>query len=143
MPNKIYKDMRIKLDDAAGTLADLTSYLSSASIRSVQDTIEDTSMADEEKSYLFGQAGATIPLAGMVNTTTDPIFGPLVGNRTTRTKTIEYRAYTTNSTGNQGRFYSGEVLLTSVEYSGSTNSLQTFSAEAVFDGVVTRTAVQL
>ena len=143
MGNKIYKDIRVKIDSAAGSLVDITAYLSSASIRAVQDTIEDSAMADEEKSYLFGQAGASIPLSGMVNSTTDPIFGPLVGNRTTVTKTIEYRAYPTNSTGNVGRFYNGEVLLTSVEYSGSTNALQTFSTDATFDGVVNRTTLQL
>lgn len=143
MANKIYKDMRIKIDNAAGTLADITSYLSSATLRSVQDIIEDTSLADEERSYLFGLAGANIPLAGMVNTTTDAIFGPLVGNRTTVTKTIEYRAYPTNSTGSVGRFYNGEVLVTAVEYTGSVNTLQTFSAEATFDGVVNRTSAQL
>ena len=143
MANKIYKDMRIKVDTAGGTLTDITSYLSSASIRSIQDTIEDTGMGDEEKSYLFGQAGATIPLSGMVNTTTDAMFGPLVGNRTTVTKTVEYRAYLTNTTTGAGRYYNGEALITSVEYSGSTNSLQTFSADAVFDGVVNRTTVAL
>jgi len=143
MTNKIYKDMRVKIDNAAGSITDITSYLSSASLRAVQDTIEDTSLADDERSYLFGLAGATIPLSGMVNTTTDAIFGPLVGNRTTATKTIEYRAYSTNSTGNVGRFYNGEVLLTSVEYSGSVNSLETFSTEAIFDGLVNRTSAQL
>jgi hypothetical protein len=136
MANTIFKDMTIKLDNAAGTLTDITSWLSSASIRSVQDTIEDTGMADEEKSYLFGQAGASVPLAGMVNTTTDGILGPLIGNRTTATKTFQYTAYT-------GRVYRGEILVTSVEYSGSTNSLQTFSAEGTFDGVMIRTSVAL
>ena len=144
MANKIYKDIRLKIDgNATSVLVDITSYLSSAAIRSVQDTIEDTAMADDERSYLFGLAGASIPLAGMVNTTTDGIFGPLIGNRTTVTSTIEYRAYPTNSTGSVGRFYNGEVLITSVEYSGSTNSLETFSAEATFDGAVNRTSLQL
>lgn len=136
MANKIYKDMTIKVDNAAGSLTDITAYLSSASIRSVQDTIEDTGMTDDERQYLFGLAGATFPLAGMVNTTTDGIFGPLVGNRTTVLKTFQYTAYT-------NRAYRGEVIITSVEYSGSTNALETFSAEATFDGAVTRTSVAL
>lgn len=143
MANKIYKDMRIKIDNASGTLTDITAYLSSGTLRHVQDTIEDTGLADDERSYLFGLAGANIPLAGMVNSTTDGIFGALIGNRTTVTKTIEYRAYTTNSTGSVGRFYNGEVLVTAVEYTGSVNTLQTFSAEATFDGAVNRTSVQL
>lgn len=136
MANKIFKDMTIKIDNAAGSLTDITAYLSSASIRGVQDVIEDTSMGDEEKSYLFGQAGATVPLAGMINTTTDGIFGTLIGNRTTATKTFQYTAYT-------GRVYRGEILVTSVEFSGSTNSLQTFSAEGTFDDVMIRTSVAL
>jgi len=140
MANKIYKDMTIKVDapNTTGVLAlvDITSYLSSASLRAVQDTIEDTSMGDEERSHLFGLAGASIPLAGMVNTTTDNAFGPLIGNRTTATRTIQYAAYS-------GRVYRGEALITSVEYSGSVNSLQTFSSEATFDGVLTRTSVAL
>lgn len=136
MANKIYKDMVIKMDSSTGVLKDITSYLSSASIRSVQDTIEDTGMGDEERSYLFGLAGASAPLAGMINSTTDDIFGPLIGNRTTATKTLQYTAYS-------GRVYRGEVLVTSVEYSGSTNSLETFSSEATFDGAITRTSVAL
>lgn len=136
MANTIFKDMTIKVDNAAGSLTDITAYLSSASIRAVQDTIEDSAMADEEKSYLFGQAGAGAPLAGMVNTTTDAMFGPLIGNRTTATKTFQYTAYT-------GRTYRGEILITSVEYSGSTNALQTFSVDSVFDGVMIRTSVAL
>lgn len=136
MTNKIYKDMTIKMDSSTGVLKDITAYLSSASIRAVQDTIEDTGMGDEERSYLFGLAGASFPLAGMVNTTTDDIFGPLIGNRTTATKTIQYTAYT-------NRVYRGEVLVTSIEYSGSVNSLETFSSEGTFDGAVTRTSVAL
>jgi len=136
MANKIFKDMTIKVDNSTGTLTDITSFLSSASLRAIQDTIEDTSLANDERSYLFGLAGATIPLSGMVNTTTDSVFGPLIGNRTTATKTIQYTAYA-------NRVYRGEALITSVEYSGSVNSLETFSSEAVFDGVLTRTSVAL
>lgn len=136
MANTIYKDITIKIDNAAGSLTDVTAYLSSGSIRATQDTIEDSAMGDTEKQYLFGLAGASFPISGMVNTTTDGILGPLLGNRTTATKTFQYGAYS-------GRVYRGEVLVTSVEYSGSTNSLQTFTAEATFDGAITRTSVAL
>lgn len=136
MANKIFKDITVKVDNSTGTLTDITAYLSSASLRAVQDIIEDTGLSDEERSYLFGLAGASIPLAGMVNTTTDGVFGPLIGNRTTATKTIQYGAYS-------GRVYRGEALVTAVEYSGSINSLETFSSEATFDGAITRTSVAL
>ena len=140
MANKTDLDIRVLLDTAGAALGNITAYLTSASIRGAMDIIEDTALSNEERSYLPGKAGATIPLAGMVNSTTDAIFGPLIGNRTSVTKSIEYQAYSTgsNSTGAVGVFYSGEVYINNVEYSGSVNSLETFSADATFDGAVTR-----
>jgi len=143
MANKTDLDMRLKIDNAAASLTDITAYVTSAALRGALDIIEDTAISNEERSYLPGKAGATIPLSGMVNSTTDGIFGPLIGNRTSITKTIELRAYSTNSTGNVGRFYNGEVYITSIEYSGSVNSLETFSVDATFDGAINRTSAQL
>ena len=143
MANKTDLDVRVKIDNAGASLADITAYLTSAAIRGIQDIIEDTSLADEEKSYLPGKAGATAPLSGMVNSTTDAILGPLIGNRTSLTKTLEYRSFSTNSTGSVGVFHNGEVFLTNIEYSGTLGSLQTFSADCTFDGAVTKTSAQL
>lgn len=136
MANLIYKNETVKIDNAAGTLTDITPYLTSFSMSGSQDTIEDTAMGDEERSYLFGLAGGTFSLAGIVNSTTDGIFGPLIGNRTTATKTLQHAA-TTNIV------HRGETLVTSVEYSGSTNSLQTWSCSATLDGVMIKTSVPL
>lgn len=139
MANKTYRDIRVKIDP---TLTDITAYLNSADLTRALDLIEDTGMSDTNRSYLFGLAGTTITLSGMVNSTTDGIYGPLINAATSVTKTMEYRAYATNSTGNVGRFYYGEVLVSNVRYSGSVNSLQTFSADHTFDGAVTRSSTQ-
>ena len=128
MANKTDLDIRVKIDNSSASLTDITAYLTAASIRGIQDIIEDTALSNEERSYVPGKAGATTPISGMVNSTTDGIFGPLIGNRTSITKSFEYRAYATNSTGNVGSFFNGEVYLTNVEYSGSLNSLEMFSA---------------
>lgn len=136
MANLIYKDETIKIDNASATLTDITPYCTSITINGSQDLIEDTAMNDEERSYLYGLAGATVQLAFIVNTTTDGIFGPLIGNRTTVTKTFQH-AITTN------KVFRGEFLNTSVEYSGSTNSLQTGSYSATLDGVMIKTSVAL
>lgn len=135
-------DVRILLANTTGTLVNITAYLTSASIRGAQELIEDTGLSDTAHSFLPGKVGATIPLAGMVNTTTDALFGPLIGARTSATRKIEYQSYktSTNTTGNVGQFYSGNVYLSGVEYSGSLKSLETFSVEATFDGAVTRTS---
>lgn len=136
MANTTMRDMGFRLDGASATLVDLKAHLNQVDLQRTLDLIEDSAMSDTNRSYLYGLAGTTFTINGMVNTTTDAIFGPLVNAATSVTKTFEYKAYT-------NRFYNGEVLLTNIQYSGSTNSLQTFSASATVDGAVNRTSVAL
>lgn len=136
MANTTFRDQDFKIDNASATLTSIKAYLNQVDLQRTLDIIEDTAMSDTNRSYLHGLAGTTVTWNGMVNTTTDAIFGPLVHAATSVTKTIEWKAFT-------GRYYNGEVLLTNVQYSGSTNSLQTFSCSATFDGAVNRTSVGL
>ncbi len=136
MANTTYRDMGIKIDGAGATLVDIKAYCNQSDLQRTLDLIEDTAMSDTNRSYLHGLAGTTWTLNGMVNTTTDGIFGPLINAATSVTKTIELKAYT-------ARYYNGESLITSVQYSGGTNTLQTFSVSGTFDGVVNRTSVAL
>lgn len=136
MANLLWKNETIKLDNAAGTLTDITTYCTSFSLSGAQDTVEDTTMGNEERSYLFGLAGATVSLAGVINTTTDAIFSPLIGNRTTATKTFQH-AITTNLA------LRGEIIPTAVQYSGATGALQTWSMTGTFDDVMIKTSVPL
>src|SRR3990167_4312753 len=122
MANTTYRDMGFKIDCAAGTLVDIKAYLSSAELAAALALIEDTGMSDNTNSNLSGLAGATVSIAGMVNTTTDAIFGPLIGAFTSITKTVEYKAYA-------NRFYNGEVRLGNVRYSGGNGALQVFSGD--------------
>lgn len=132
MANLIYKGETIKWDNSTGTATDITSWLTSESLSGSQDTIEDSSMADEEKSYLFGMAGATLSISGIVNSTTNGLFAPYLGNRSSVARTYQRGA-------TSALILRGEFLVTSVEYSGSNNSLQTFSMSAILDGVMTKT----
>lgn len=133
MPAKTFKDMTIKIDNSAGSITDITAYVSQASIEGTAEILEDTGLNEEEKSHLPGLAGATVPLNGFVNSTTEGIFGPLVGNRTTVAKTFGYY--------NGVKWYNGEVYPNSVQFSGNRGELQVWSAGLTFDGAVTRTSV--
>lgn len=139
MAHKTFKDMAFRMDNASGTLAALTQDISSQELNSILSLLEDTAMADTEHQYLPGLAGATLALAGFWNTTVDAIFGPLIGNDTSITKTVEFRAYASPS----NRFYNGEVLLSNIRVSGAVDGLETFSADMTFDGAVNRTSVAL
>ena len=136
MAHKTSIDMALKIDNAAGTLTAITGSVNSQALAAAMSVLEDSGMGDEERTYLPGLAGATIDLNGFLDTTTDGIFGPLVGNRTSKTKTVEFQAYAL-------RFYNGEVLPTSVGLSGSPDSLEVWSASLTFDGAVNRTTKAL
>lgn len=136
MANTTYRDMALKIDNASASLTAITAYLNQVDLERTLELIEDTAMGDTNRQYLHGLAGTTFVLSGMVNSTTDGIFGPLVNAATSVTKTIEWKAYAS-------RFYNGEVLITSVKYSGATNTLQTFSVGCTVDGAVNRTSVAL
>jgi len=135
MANKTYRDMVIKVDNSTG-LQTITAFVSSSDLTRALDIIEDSSMSDTNRSYLHGIAGTTFSISGMVNTTTDAIYGPLIAAATSVTKTVQITAYT-------NRAYRAETLVTNVRYSGSVNGLETFSADHTVDGAVTRTSVAL
>lgn len=145
MANKTYKDMRFKLDkpNSTGTLVltDITAYVNQASMQRAINLLDDSALSDANRSVLTGLAGTTLTINGFVNTTTDATLGPMIAAATSVTRTFEYRAFTTNST--TGRFYNGEVLFSNIQYSGSVDSLQTFSADMTVDGAVNRTTVPL
>lgn len=144
MPNKTYRDMRLKIDNAVPALADITAYINQVDMAAALEVIEDNHFSDTTHNILTGAAGpVTFPFNGVVNTTTDTIFGPRIGNQTSITKTLELRSYATNTTGNVGRFYNCEVVITNVRYSGSRGALQTFSIECVADGTINRTTAAL
>ncbi len=134
MANKTYKDVTFKIDNAAGTITEITAYVNQASLQRAIGLLEDTALSDANKSVLSGLAGTTLPINGFVNTTTDGIFGPMIQTATSVTKTVQYGAYT-------GRYYKGEALPSNIKYSGQVGGLQMFSVDLTFDGAVTRTSV--
>src|SRR5574342_135164 len=145
MANQTYKGMRFKLDkpNTTGTLVltDITAYVNQASLQRAINLLDDSALSDANRSVLTGLAGTTLSINGFVNTTTDTALGPMIAAATSVTRTFEYRAHPINST--TGRYYNGEVLFSNIQYSGSVDNLQTFSADMTVDGAVNRTTIAL
>ena len=135
-PHKTGRDMGFRIDSSTGILKDLSGDVNSQSIQRSVNLLEDSGMGEEERTFLPGLAGTTLPINGMVNTTTEAIFGPLIADNTSRTKTVEFKSHA-------NRFYNGEVYVANYQVSGSPDSLETFSADLTFDGAVNRTTVAL
>jgi len=131
MSNKTGKDVAFKLDGAAKTAVILTSHLNSASLSAALNTLEDTALGDDEQTFLAGVAGATVSINGFWNSTTRGIFGPLMGNRTSITKTFEFY---------DGIAYlNGECWVNNVNVSGQVNTVQVFSADLTVTGSINNT----
>lgn len=136
MAIKGHRDMTIRLDGAAGTLVSLSNQVNQQSLARAVALLETTGMSAEEATFLPGLAGTTISINGYVDTTSEAIFGPLISDNTSVSKTVEFKAY-------GGRFYNGEVWMENVEISGGKDTLETFSAGLKFTGAVNRTSVTL
>lgn len=134
MANLNHKDIGFHIDNAAGSLTDIKAYVNSQELSRAIALQEDTGEGLEERTFLPGLGSGAFTINGFVNTTTDAIFGPLISDNTSLTKTVAYRE-------SSGRFYKGEVWVNNVRYSGDRESLQTFSAEATITGAFTRTSV--
>ena len=128
MANKWGNDAKLIIDNAAGSTADISAYVNQASIRGATDILDQTGFGNTNPDIIHGIAQATIPVNGFVNSTTDGIFGPLVGNRTSVSKTTSFY--------NGLKYYTGEFLPSDVEFSGDPRSLLTFSANLSVDGAI-------
>lgn len=137
MANKTFKDMGFRLaGNGTSVLSDITAYINQQDLKATLSLIEQTAMGDTKRRYIPGLTGNTMTINGMVNSTTDGIFGPLISASTSVSKRSEFKSYA-------NRFYNGNVFLSDVTYSGRTNQLQTFSANLTFDGALNRTSVAL
>ena len=133
MANKISKHVTFKIDNASATITDISAWLNSASLNGLQEVLDDTGFGVEERTKLNGLASASIPLNGFVNSTTAGIFGPLVGNYTSLTKTFGYY--------DGYKWHTGEAYVENPSFSGNVGELETWSCTLQVSGAVLSTAV--
>ena len=130
----------VKLDNAAGSLTDISDYVNSQALRTSFDMFRIEGFNSDDPERQHGMADLSIPLNGFINSTTEAIFGPLVGNRTSVTKTFGISlGVPKNSTSDW--WYTGECMPTGVDISGDPTSLQTWSCTLEQSGGISRTSV--
>src|SRR5512147_367955 len=78
----------VVLDNASGSTSRITSYCNQHSVAGVVNMLDKTCLGDTTRTFFPGLAGATIRLNGFNNSTTEAIFGPLQGIRTSVKKTF-------------------------------------------------------
>ncbi len=124
--------LEFHIDDSGGSLVEISDYVNNESIRTAFDMFRVEGVNSDDPERQHGFADVTIPVNGWVNSTTEGIWGPLVGNRTSVTKTVFFY--------NGIKFYTGEFLPSDVEFSGEPATLQTWSCTLAQSGAVSRTS---
>lgn len=127
-----------KVDNAAGTLTTLTTYVDQWSISMSVDTAETTTMGSEVKTYLSGHSDATISVSGLYDSTasTGPdvtLFG-IYGNDATSTFELGPEGSTSGKIK-----YTGECFLTDYEITAAGGDAVKFTADFQVTGAITKT----
>lgn len=123
-----------KLDNAAGTLTDISAYVDSiGGIANTTDMLETTTFGSTSKSYIGGlRNGDTISVSGKWDATLNTQVTALLG--ATATSTFEYHPAGTSSGTPK---VSGECLVSNYEVSSSVADLVTFTISLQITGNVT------
>jgi hypothetical protein len=128
------KNTVVKLDNGAGSLTDITAYLSSASLERVRDMAETTVFGLNEKTYIAGLRDATFSGEGRFDPTVDLILNDDLADNAA-TKTLEYGP----EGGTTGKVkYSVECWVTNYSHDSPMDDAAGISFELQATGVVTR-----
>jgi len=134
------KSTVFKLDNSAGTLVDLSSYLDDVGFPQSIETGETTTfgVAGGSKTYVVGLNDRTISLAGKWDSTLDAHVAAVIAAQADGT--VASSSFEFGPAGSaSGRVkYSGEALVTSFEVTNPVGDVVTFSCELQVTGQVTR-----
>ena len=126
-------DSSFKLDNASGSLTDISTYVNNVDFPETADVAETSTLGASNKTYIVGLKDATISLGGLFDATVDAILGAVVGQ--SATLSFEYSPEGTAS--GKGK-YTGEGILTSYTLSSPVGDVVGFSADLQVSGAVTR-----
>ena len=127
------KDSVFKLDNASGSLTDISTYVNNVDFPETADASETTTLGADNKTYIAGLKDATISLSGLWDATADAIFGAVVG----QSATLSYE-YSPEGTASGKVKYTGEAILTSYAISSPVGDAVGYSADLQVSGAVTR-----
>tara|TARA_Y100001937_G_scaffold80734_1_gene109324 strand:- start:86 stop:496 length:411 start_codon:yes stop_codon:yes gene_type:complete len=127
------KDSVFKLDNASGSLTDISAFVNNVDFPETADVSETTTLGADNKTYIAGLKDATISLSGLWDATADAIFGAVVG----QSATLSYE-YSPEGTASGKIKYTGEAILTSYAISSPVGDAVGYSADLQVSGAVTR-----
>ena len=127
------KSSVFKLDNASGSLTDISAFVNNVDFPETADVAETSVLGASNKTYIVGLKDATISLGGLFDATVDAILGAVVG----QTATLSYE-YSPEGTASGKIKYTGEAILTNYALSSPVGDVVAYSADLQCSGAVTR-----
>ena len=127
------KSSVFKLDNASGSLTDISAFVNNVDFPETADVAETSVLGASNKTYIVGLKDATISLSGLFDATADAIFGAVVG----QTATLSFE-YSPEGTASGKIKYTGECILTNYAMSSPVGDVVAYSADLQVSGAVTR-----
>ena len=127
------KSSVFKLDNASGSLTDISAFVNNVDFPETADVAETSVLGASNKTYIVGLKDATISLSGLFDATADAIFGAVVG----QTATLSFE-YSPEGTASGKIKYSGECILTNYAMSSPVGDVVAYSADLQVSATVTR-----
>lgn len=133
------KNAVFKLDNAGGSLTDISNTVNDVTVSRAIETGETTSFGNSSKTYIVGLADATISVTGSFDTTVDNHLTSLIDAQIAGTNTSASFEAGPQGTASTNVKYTGECLVTSYEVNPSVGDVVTYSLELQVTGAVSRT----
>ena len=127
------KSSVFKLDNASGSLTDISSFVNNVDFPETADVAETSVLGASNKTYLVGLKDATIGLTGFFDATADAIFGAVIG----QSATLSFE-YSPEGTASGKIKYSGECILTNYALSSPVGDVVAYSGDLQVSGAITR-----
>jgi hypothetical protein len=127
------KSTVFKVDNAGGSLTDISNTLTDVSFPQTVDTAETSTFGSSAKSYVVGLTDSSLSISGNFDATVDAHLAGVLGQAASLS--FEY-----GPEGSTAGFvkYTGEALMTSYEKSGAIGDVVSYSAEFQVTGAITR-----
>jgi len=127
------KSSVFKLDNASGSMTDISSFVNNVDFPETADVAETSVLGASNKTYIVGLKDATIGLTGFFDATADAIFGAVIG----QSATLSFE-YSPEGTASGKIKYTGECILTNYALSSPVGDVVAYSGDLQVSGAITR-----
>lgn len=132
------KGAAFRIDNAAGSLIDISQFCDEISFPQTVETGETTTFQQNSKTYIVGLRDSTLSVSGKVDPAGDLLFSALVDALTTGASASASWEFGPAGSAAAAIRYTGECIVTGYDISSPVGDVVSFSLDLQVTGDVTR-----